>query len=114
MELAKLKSLLGIDQEDTSQDFNLEFILEDITETILNYCNLEELPSGLVNTAYRMAIDLYRNENVGCSDPVLGPVSSIKEGDISTSFHKSGDDNFKDSLMKNYYYQLDKYRKLVW
>ncbi len=114
LEVTKLKKLLGIAVDDTSQDANLEFILDDVTESILNYCNIQELPSGLVNTAYRMAIDLYRNEAIGEADAPIGVVTSIKEGDTQTSFNKSVDDNFKDTLMKNYYSQLNHYRKLVW
>ena len=114
LEVTKLKKLLGIAIEDTTQDANIEFILDDVTESILNYCNIKELPSGLVNPAYRMAIDLYRNENIGEEDAPLGVVTAIKEGDTQTSFSKSIDDNFKDTVMKNYYSQLNRYRKLVW
>ena len=114
LEVTKLKKLLGIALDDLAQDANLQFILDDVTESILNYCNIKELPSGLQNTAYRMAIDLYRNEAIGEEDVPLGSVASIKEGDTQTNFNKSVDDNFKDTLMKNYYSQLNRYRKLVW
>lgn len=114
LEVTKFKKLLGIAVDDTTQDVNLEFILDDVTESILNYCNIKELPSGLTNTAYRMAIDLYRCENIGEEDAPLGVVTAIKEGDTQTNFNKSVDDNFKDTVMKNYYGQLNRYRKLVW
>lgn len=114
LEVTKLKKLLGIAVDNTTQDVNLEFILDDVTESILNYCNIKELPFGLQNTAYRMAIDLYRCENIGEENAPLGVVTAIKEGDTQTSFSKSIDDNFKDTVMKNYYSQLNRYRKLVW
>ena len=114
LEVTKLKKLLGIAIDDTTQDANLEFILDDVEESILNYCNIKELPPGLTNTAYRMAIDLYRCENIGEEESPIGSVSSIKEGDTQTNFNKSVDDNFKDTVMKNYYGQLNRYRKLVW
>lgn len=41
MELGKLKALLGILEDDTSQDVPLQFVLDDIQEAILNYCNVE-------------------------------------------------------------------------
>jgi hypothetical protein len=109
----KLKNLLGIAATDTSQDVSLSFILDDIAETILNYCNLTELPSGLEHTAYRMAIDLYRNDGVGEAD---GPavISSITEGDTTVQFRKSVDENFKDTLLKNYIPQLNRYRRVSW
>lgn len=112
MELNKLKQLLGI--EDELQDIQLKFIISDVEEIITNYCNIEEVPKGLLNTSYRMSVDLYRNENLGHEESALGSVSSISEGDTSTSFKQSVDDNFKDTLLKNYKPQLNRYRRLVW
>lgn len=114
MELEKIKRLLGIAFDDTSQDIIIQFIIDDVTETILNYCNINQLPSGLYQTAYRMAIDLYRNESIGDTDAPIGSVASIKEGDTTTNFNKSVDDHFKDTLLKNYTAQLNRYRKLAW
>lgn len=114
MELNKLKQYLGIELTDTSKDIQLNFIISDVEETIKNYCHVEEVPSGILNTSYRMAIDLYRNENLGHEESALGSVSSISEGDSSTSFKQSVDDNFKDTLLKNYKPQLNRFRKLVW
>jgi hypothetical protein len=113
MELDKLKRLLGISIEDTTKDMLLQFAIDDTKELILSYCNLEELPIGTLNTAYRMAMDLYRNENLGNEDSSLGSISSISEGDTSVSY-RSNTAEFKDSLLKNYKIQLNRYRKLVW
>ena len=113
MELSKLKTLLGIKADDTSKDAILEFIINNVTEVILNYCNINELPQGLINTAYRMCLDLYRNENLGNEESSLGSISSITEGDTSTSF-RSGVTEFKDSLLKDHKRQLNRYRRLMW
>lgn len=112
LELTKFKKLLGLDVTDITKDIPLQFSLDDTTDSILNYCNLEELPKGLENTAYRMAIDLYRNESPGEESTPLGTVSSISEGDTTTSF-KNPTSEFKDHLLKNYKAQLNRYRKLV-
>ncbi len=114
MELNKLKQLLGIGVQDNTRDVALNFIIEDVTELIKNYCNLDSVPNGLTNTAYRMAVDLYRNENLGHEESALGSVSSISVGDTSTSFKQSVDDNFKSTLLKDYRYSLNQYRKLRW
>ena len=111
MELEKLKLLLGITED--SKDIILQFIIADVEESIMNFCNIEEVSEGLYMTAYRMAIDLYRNENLGDESNPLGSISSISEGDTSTSF-RSNATEFKDSLLKDYKKQLNKYRKLVW
>lgn len=112
MEVAKLKELLGI--EDESKDVILEFVIADVEETIKNYCHMDEMPDGLQNTGYRMAMDLYRNENIGSESAAVGSVSSITEGDTSTSFRQYVDDNFKDTVLKNYKSSLNRYRKVAW
>lgn len=112
MDVAKLKALLGI--EDESKDVILEFVIADVEETIKNYCHVDEMPEGLQNTGYRMAVDLYRNENIGSETAAVGAVSSITEGDTSTSFRQYVDDNFKDTVLKNYKSSLNRYRKVAW
>lgn len=112
MEVGKLKGLLGIPEGDTSQDLSLEFIIDDVTETILSYCNLEALPTGLTNTAYRMAIDLYRYDRPGVAD-IPQAVTAISEGDTSTSF-TSAADALAGGILKDYQGQLNRFRKLRW
>ena len=111
LEVINFKNLLGIvsDEKDTI----LQFILDDVEETILNYCNIDELPEGLVNTAYRMAMDIYRNENVGSEEGSSGNITSIKEGDTTVNFGNSSNNVvFANSILKNYIVQLRKYRRL--
>ena len=79
MELEKLKALLGIPQEDNSKDTALVFVMDQVEEIILNYCCVAEVPRGLLHTAYRMAMDIYRAESVGEAEPVT--VTSITEGE---------------------------------
>lgn len=112
LNLEEFKSLLGI--IDAAQDTALQFILDDVTETILNYCHLPELPEGLKNTAYRMAIDVYRAEGIGASDAPAGDVASIKEGDTTVSFKQAASESFYTaSVLKNYTVQLNRYRRFV-
>lgn len=112
MELGKLKGLLGIAGDDVSQDISLQFIMDDVDETIRNYCNLDEVPPGLVNTSYRMALDLYRCDRPGEGEAPVR-VSSISEGDTSTSF-TSAADALSGGILKDYQGQLNRYRKVVW
>lgn len=108
-----LKSLLGIAEDDTPKDISIKFSLEDSYETIQNYCHTDGVAKGLYNTMFRMAIDLYRNENIGCEESSMGVVSSISEGDTTVSYKNPASD-FKESLLKNYKIQLNKYRKVRW
>lgn len=112
-QLNKLKGLLGIDITDTSKDALLQFALEDIENIVKEHCHIDTVPIGLNTTVIRMAMELYRNENLGDEGISLGSVSSISEGNTSTSF-RSSPSEFKDSLLKDYKSRLNKYRKLVW
>lgn len=112
-QLEKLKKLLGIPLESLSKDFLLEFTLENVEQIVKDYCNIKEVPESLNNTVLRMAVDLYRSENLGEEESSLGSVSSITDGDTSVSY-RSANAEFKDTLTKNYKVQLNRYRKLVW
>lgn len=112
MEVEVLKDLLGVSREDSSKDIVLQFVLLQVEDIILNYCNLEEIPERLINTAYRMAVELYRSENFGEEENKL-QVSSLSEGDTSTSFSNVSD-NIQGTLLKDYKGQLNRFRKVRW
>lgn len=109
MELVLLKQYLGI--QDNEKDAVLKFIMRDTEETIKNYCNIDQIPDGLLHTSYRMAMDLYRNGNIGHEEDALS-VSSITVGDTSTSFKQAADDSFMNSVFKDYRKILNRYRKV--
>lgn len=116
LDINDLKPLLGLEVTDTSKDSVLTFVLGNVAEVICNYCHIAEVPRGLEYTAYRMAMDLYRNEGIGEADSedTPGRVTSIDEGDVKTSFAASRFDNsYVHSLLKVYTPQLNRYRKLV-
>lgn len=111
MELEKLKSLLGLEGEE--KDIVLQFAINDVNETIMNYCNIKQIPKGLEQTAYRMAVDLYRAENLG-SETGSSTAKSISQGDTSITLEAAGGTDYKQSVLKNYETQLRKFRKLRW
>ncbi|WP_410496386.1 phage head-tail connector protein [Cellulosilyticum sp. ST5] len=108
--IERLKQLLGISADDDAKDILVQFALDDVESVILNYCNLSAVPDGLKTTWLRMALELYRNENLGSVEGSKY-VSNISEGDSSVSF-KTNYSDFKDSLLKNYIAQLNMYRRL--
>lgn len=103
----KLWKLLGMEADEKGL---VEFAFADAKETALNYCRLDEIPTGLENTVLRMAMDIFRNEELGSSD-VPGAVASIALGDTSTSFGKTSEE-FRSGLLKDYKAQLNRYRRL--
>ncbi len=109
--LEKLKLLLGI--TDNARDSILQFTLDDVAETVKNYCNIDSIPDGLSNAVVKMAVDIYRNEQFG-DESSPQTVKSISEGDTSTSFESvvNSDSNYAESLLKDYKKQLNRYRKV--
>lgn len=112
--LDTLKLLLGI--TDDSQDAVLRYVMDSVEESICNYCNVLQVPAGLINTASRMAADMYRGESFGQAAAPAGEASSITEGDTTVSFRSAGDSKtyavYAESILKNYTAQLNRYRRL--
>ncbi|MCY9764784.1 phage head-tail connector protein [Paenibacillus alvei] len=111
--LDRLKLALGITGSD--KDELLRFVLDTVVDEILNYCNLEELPTRLENIAVRMATDLWRSEGYG-SESKPQAVKSISRGDVSTSFTDTSTGEVKGikAIMDDYTAQLNAFRKLRW
>lgn len=111
--LKKLKLLLGIAESD--RDELLQYMLDTITDEILNYCNLDSLPVKLENIAVRMAADMWRNEGYGM-EAKQQAVTSVSRGNVSTSFaipDQSGLAGGK-SIVDDYAAQLNAFRRLRW
>ena len=82
-----VKTLLGISPTDENKDVQLNLYIDVVTQRILNYCNIHEMPDELQFTAAQMVVDLYRefeqSSNVG---EVVGNVSSVSEGGRTVGF----------------------------
>lgn len=111
IKLDRLKALLGI--TGVEKDVFLDFALENAEETIRNYCHIDDIPKELNTTVLRMAVDLYRSENIG-SESGAETVKSISQGDTSVTLEAAGGTDYKQSILKNYEAQLRKFRKLRW
>lgn len=105
----KLKVLLGITGEE--KDLLVGFALDHANDIVKTYCNIEEIPPALNSTIYRMAAELYRNEQYGDSG-IPQAVKSISEGDTSTSFGSAETAGYAGSVLKDYKKQLNRYRKV--
>ena len=110
--LSTVKVLLGISDE--SADIILRVYLSSTESAILNYCNIEKLPSALNYTLCEMTADVYR-ENISKNKvgSVVGNVSSVSEDGRTVSF-SSGSEmkaSIEDRIMKRTH-ELNRYRKL--
>lgn len=110
-----LALLLGI-TGDTGKIALAQFELDKTCDMVINYCNLDEVPTALNNIVLSMAMDMYRVDNLGSETAAVGAVKSITEGDTSVSFGNAASisENPAMEFLKGYTAQLDRFRKLGW
>ena len=83
--ISTIKSMIGISDE--SLDAILRIYVATVTQSILNYCNIDELPSALNYTLCQMVADTYNEmKSRSGTGSVVGNVSSISEDGRSVSF----------------------------
>lgn len=100
-----------------------------VREFILNYCNIEKMPKGLMFTYVNMIcasyLELYVVKNYVNSEDnekaIAGAIASITEGDVSVTYKDNASSdkilNAKaliGSLMDGYRAYLTRYRRMVW
>lgn len=123
--LAKVYLLLGLKDSDGLDDVKAEiidFVYDVVADEVLNYCHLQELPEGLKNVLASMVVDLYRLGDFGRETLSRVP-TGIKRGDVSISYERNNERSSgyhrnaayilaNTALMKDYYKQLNAYRRL--
>lgn len=81
--------------EVAEDDFTLLFLIQSITQDILNYCNLKELPKELEHAVVRRVVANLLNSKLQTSGEgsieVEKGIKSITEGDVSVSYDTSLD-----------------------
>lgn len=109
--LGTVKILLGI--SDGSLDSVLQVYLSMTERSILNYCNIKELPSALDYTLCEMTADVYReNASKNKVGSVVGNVSSVSEDGRTVSFSSGAEikASIEDRITRTS--ELNRYRKL--
>lgn len=109
--LSTVKTLLNIKNEDMD---NILLIHIDIAKnSVLNYCNINELPSALNYTLCQIVVDAYlQNRNKIDSGKVVGNVSSISEDGRSVSFTNGTEFQSTVNDIIGGMNELKRYRKL--
>ena len=120
----------------------LQMLVEEVELSILNYCNIAEVPEALKFVWANMVVDYWRylcelatsnasseSEIEPGSSSTATMVTSIREGDTQISFAadpKSSSSNTSyagnahtmsgvlDSIVLNYNDSLNKFRRIVW
>ena len=109
--LGTVKILLGI--SDGILDNVLQVYLSMTESSILNYCNIKELPSALNYTLCEMTADVYRkNVSKNKVGSVVGNVSSVSEDGRTVSFSSGAEikASIEDRITRTN--ELNRYRKL--
>lgn len=125
---------------DTPSEPLLKITVDEIEQTILNYCNINEIPKELTYTFANMVVDLFRYEDEFIKattvsvegeeeeaepDVNTGNINSIRVGDTTITFGSGSDTstynkNLRshqanlDTVVLDYESQLKKFRRLVW
>lgn len=109
-------------------NLEIEVAINEVKQTILNYCNLEYMPKELDYTCANMVADLVRYNYISSgnsenSENTNADISSLKIGDtnISLGTPETAEGNIVkshvpnlDEIVLNYKSQLNKFRKMVW
>lgn len=109
--LSTVKKLLNIKNED--MDDILLVHIDIARNSILNYCNINSLPSALNYTLCQIVVDAYlQNRNKTDSGKVVGNVSSISEDGRSVSFTNGAEFQSTVNDIIGGLNELKRYRKL--
>lgn len=131
--IEKLKLLLKISADDSSQDETLAYCLESVEDAVKNYCNRPDIPPQLKSTVVRMAAGYYaacgfnaqsngaETENMNMN---IGTVTKIERGDTTISYESGDAATAADKaagggggimeLLNDYRAQLNRFRRIRW
>lgn len=111
--LEKVKLLLNA--KGSSLDELLSFQIEIVSDKVKNYCNREDIPTGLENIIAEMVVDNYKSSGSGDGGSG-GNVTSIKRGDTQITYGANSFNMMTGAggadFIKNYKPQLNRYRKV--
>ncbi|UQS85859.1 hypothetical protein MOO46_07665 (plasmid) [Apilactobacillus apisilvae] len=117
--LSKIKLFVPNDSNNPNYDSAIEYVVDKVMQDIANYTHipLKELPDGLKYTAVGMSVDLINSTEMLVPQAERNNgISSVTEGDESVTFKSIAEDislvNQTNSVTKDYYYQLNSYRRL--
>ena len=83
--LVCLGQILGIDSV-SEKYMQMEFELDFVEDQILTYINQESLPEKLERPLLMIAAAHWKSAGYGSAQAAPGPVTSVKRGDVTTSF----------------------------
>lgn len=98
-------------------DVLLEMDIEEVGQSIKNYCNRTDIPNELRFVHANMVVDFINGNNRRNDPEAQSSVAAIKEGDVQVTFGAAKVESHEratEQLLFDYAKQLDKFRKLRW
>lgn len=114
------KSLIEIVKNkltDPPEDSVLEDYIDEVEQSILNYCNISKVPDALLYVHANMVVDFIKSQNRNNDSEEQRAVTSIKEGDVTVQFgsvKKETGEQVMENILFDYKDQLKRFRKLRW
>lgn len=102
--MAEVKSNLNLQDENVIRRY-----VHRVIDMILIYCNREDLPDRLENTAAEMCEDLLAADGIVESKK---DIASIKRGDTQINYSTNGSSQVTAGFMKSYENRLVRYKKI--
>lgn len=113
--LVRLRELCGI--EGDSEDSMLAFTLQLVESRVLSYIHDTRIPEGLEMALLAIAASYYRAAQPGTDAVGTGAVTSVKRGDVQTTFADTSQAAFNLTDGGDFFgwrSVLNEYRKLKW
>lgn len=95
----------------------LNMHIEEVGQSIMTYCNREDIPSELLFVHANMVVDFITGENRKNDPEAQSSVAAVKEGDVQVTFGAAkveSRERATEKLLFDYSKQLNKFRKLRW
>ena len=105
--LAKLQEL----RKDETDLAAMEFAAGRSEEMMRAYCNIEEVPEGLLGVGVALAGMLLDS---GAAVTPTSKAKSIKEGDVSVTFAEGSNGADEQEMLGCFRVELDRYRRMDW
>lgn len=105
----KIKKYLNI--VDNTKDDYIRFILDIVTNKVLMYCNIEDIPKQLENVVILICIDVYRKTQLGV-EQMEAEEKSISQGDTTIQYKTASEVANTNDIFDEYKGILRTFRQL--
>lgn len=110
--LALVKEFVG--SEDDIQDDQINICIRRVKRRVMNYCNLEIIPTELAEIIAEMIVDMLKSSSTTVIEG-SGVVKKVTRGDYTVEYDVESqvvDASSVDDVLTNYKQQLNQFRRM--